>query len=97
MDSANVNYRSITNANAVVTEQEMNQLEKRAATKHIKALPEEITKAQDALVQCYKKNQQRSLDCWAEVHEFKDVVQKAQNVMDTNLFLFFVSFTGRVT
>lgn len=76
-----MNYKSTTNANAVVTEQEMNQLEKRTAAKHIKALPEEITKAQDALVQCYNKNQQRSLDCWAEVQEFKDVVQKAQNVM----------------
>lgn len=43
-------------------------------------LPEEITKAQDALVACYKKNAERSLDCWAEVQEFKDLVQKAQNV-----------------
>ncbi|KAF9364178.1 hypothetical protein BGX34_002304 [Mortierella sp. NVP85] len=79
VDSAHVNYKSTTNANAVATEQEMNQLEKRTTVKHIKALPEEITKAQDALVQCYKKNQQKSLDCWAEVQEFKDVVQKAQN------------------
>jgi len=65
----------------------MNQLEKRTTVKHIKALPEEITKAQDALVQCYKKNQQKSLDCWAEVQEFKDVVQKAQNVMGFPLFI----------
>ncbi|KAG0239535.1 hypothetical protein BGX31_002720 [Mortierella sp. GBA43] len=84
VDSSNVNYKSTTNANAVVTEQEMDQLEKRTAAKQIKALPEEITKAQDALVLCYKKNQQRSLDCWAEVQDFKDVVQKAQNVMTTN-------------
>jgi hypothetical protein len=84
VDSSNVNYKSTTNANAVVTEQEMDQLEKRTAAKQIKALPEEITKAQDALILCYKKNQQRSLDCWAEVQDFKDVVQKAQNVMTTN-------------
>ncbi|KAF9356248.1 hypothetical protein BGX26_005537 [Mortierella sp. AD094] len=79
VDTTHVNYKSKTNANAVVTEQEMEQLAKHAPTKHIKALPDEITKAQDALVQCYKKNQERSLDCWAEVQEFKDVVQKAQN------------------
>ncbi|KAF9433696.1 hypothetical protein BGZ76_009100 [Entomortierella beljakovae] len=77
VDTANVNYKS--NANAIVTEQEMEQLAKHTPAKHIKALPEEITKAQDALVLCYKKNQQKSLDCWAEVQEFKDVVQKAQN------------------
>ncbi|KAF9994358.1 hypothetical protein BGZ80_000809, partial [Entomortierella chlamydospora] len=79
VDTTHVNYKSTTNANAVVTEQEMEQLAKHAPAKHIKTLPEEITKAQDALIQCYKKNQERSLDCWAEVQEFKDVVQKAQN------------------
>ncbi|KAF9918204.1 hypothetical protein BX616_009922 [Lobosporangium transversale] len=79
MDTSHVNYKSTTNANAVVTEQELDQLAKSAPTKQIKALPEEITKAQESLVQCYKKNQERSLDCWAEVQEFKDLVQKAQN------------------
>ncbi|KAF8985207.1 hypothetical protein BGZ46_005570 [Entomortierella lignicola] len=79
LDTTHVNYKSSTNANAVITEQELEQLAKNAPTKHIKALPDEITKAQDALIQCYKKNQERALDCWAEVQEFKDVVQKAQN------------------
>ncbi|KAF9184148.1 hypothetical protein BGZ51_003545 [Haplosporangium sp. Z 767] len=79
VDTTFVNYKSSTNANAVVTEQEMDHLAKHAPSKHVKILPEEITKAQDALVQCYKKNQERSLDCWAEVQEFKDLVQKAQN------------------
>ncbi|KAI1302445.1 hypothetical protein EDD11_005611 [Mortierella claussenii] len=79
VDTTHVNYKSSTNANAVVTEQEMDQLAKHAPSKQVKILPEEITKAQDALVQCYKKNQERSLDCWAEVQEFKDLVQKAQN------------------
>ncbi|KAI8606295.1 hypothetical protein EDD21DRAFT_361351 [Dissophora ornata] len=79
VDTTHVNYKSTTNANAVVTEQEMDHLVKQAPTKHAKVLPEEITKAQDALVQCYKKNQERSLDCWAEVQEFKELVQKAQN------------------
>ncbi|KAG0253574.1 hypothetical protein BG011_006293 [Mortierella polycephala] len=79
VDTTFVNYKSSTNANAVVTEQDMDHLAKHAPTKHVKILPEEITKAQDALVQCYKKNQERSLDCWAEVQEFKDLVQKAQN------------------
>ncbi|KAG0360361.1 hypothetical protein BC939DRAFT_453897 [Gamsiella multidivaricata] len=80
-DTTHVGYKSSTNANAVVTEQEMETLGKKqgAHTKQIKVLPEEITKAQEALVQCYKKNQERSLDCWAEVQEFKDLVQKAQN------------------
>ncbi|KAF9586032.1 hypothetical protein BGW38_010304 [Lunasporangiospora selenospora] len=74
-----MNYKSTTNANAVVTEQEMDQLAKHAPGKHVKVLPEEIVKAQDALVACYKKNPERSLDCWAEVVEFKELVQKAQN------------------
>ncbi|KAG0226312.1 hypothetical protein BGW42_003771 [Actinomortierella wolfii] len=74
-----VNYKSTTNANAIVTEQEIDQLSKQHPQKHVKALPEEIVKAQDALVACYKKNSERSLDCWAEVEEFKKVVQKAQN------------------
>ncbi|KAF9972063.1 hypothetical protein BGZ73_004880 [Actinomortierella ambigua] len=73
------NYKSTTNANANVTAQEIEHLSKQHPQKHIKALPEEIVKAQDALVACYKKNPQRSLDCWAEVEEFKNVVQKAQN------------------
>ncbi|KAF9939722.1 hypothetical protein BGZ65_009719 [Modicella reniformis] len=79
VDMTHVNYKSTTNANAVATEQEMDQLGKGASSKHIKALPEEIRKIQDSLVLCYKKNQHRSLDCWAEVQEFKDVAQKAQN------------------
>ncbi|KAF9414085.1 hypothetical protein BGZ94_000517 [Podila epigama] len=70
-------YKSDANAN--VTEQDMNQLAKNNPSKHVKVLPEEIVKAQDALVACYKKNTDRSLDCWAEVQEFKDLVQKAQN------------------
>ncbi|KAG0259267.1 hypothetical protein DFQ27_004174 [Actinomortierella ambigua] len=73
------NYKSTTNANANVTAQDIEHLSKQQPQKHIKALPEEIVKAQDALVACYKKNSQRSLDCWAEVEEFKTVVQKAQN------------------
>lgn len=81
VDTTFVDYKSSTNANANVTEQDMDHLAKHTPAKHVKVLPEEITKAQDALVQCYKKNQDRSLDCWAEVQEFKDLVQKAQNVM----------------
>ncbi|KAF9306102.1 hypothetical protein BGZ74_007570 [Mortierella antarctica] len=72
-----VDYKSDANAN--VTEQDMDHLAKHTPSKHVKVLPEEITKAQDALVACYKKNAERSLDCWAEVQEFKDLVQKAQN------------------
>ncbi|KAG0293791.1 hypothetical protein BGZ96_002309 [Linnemannia gamsii] len=79
VDSTFVNYKSSTNANAVVTEQDMEHLARKTPAKQVKVLPEEITKAQDALVQCYKKNQDRSLDCWAEVQEFKELVQKAQN------------------
>ncbi|KAG0323111.1 hypothetical protein BGZ97_000039 [Linnemannia gamsii] len=79
VDSTFVNYKSSTNANAVVTEQEMEHLARKTPAKQVKVLPEEITKAQDALVQCYRKNQDRSLDCWAEVQEFKELVQKAQN------------------
>ncbi|KAG0295282.1 hypothetical protein BGZ98_001446 [Dissophora globulifera] len=79
VDTTHVGYKSTTNANAVVTEQELDQLAKHAPTKHIKVLPDEITKAQDALILCYKNNPERSLDCWAEVQEFKDLVQKAQN------------------
>ncbi|KAF9109392.1 hypothetical protein BGX27_007668 [Mortierella sp. AM989] len=84
VDTSHVNYKSTTNANAVVTEQEMEQLAKHTPAKHIKVLPDDITKAQNALVQCYKKNQERSLDCWAEVQEFKDLVQKAQNAFIAN-------------
>lgn len=58
----------------------MEHLARKTPAKQVKVLPEEITKAQDALVQCYRKNQDRSLDCWAEVQEFKELVQKAQNV-----------------
>ncbi|KAF9275285.1 hypothetical protein BKA57DRAFT_475636 [Linnemannia elongata] len=79
VDSTFVNYKSSTNANAVMTEQEMEHLARKTPAKQVKVLPEEITKAQDALVQCYRKNQDRSLDCWAEVQEFKELVQKAQN------------------
>lgn len=57
----------------------MEHLAKKTPAKQVKLLPEEITKAQAALVQCYRKNQDRSLDCWAEVQEFKELVQKAQN------------------
>ncbi|KAF9139876.1 hypothetical protein BGX30_007373 [Mortierella sp. GBA39] len=79
IDSTFINYKSSTNANAVMTEQEMEHLARKTPAKQVKVLPEEITKAQDALVQCYRKNQDRSLDCWAEVQEFKELVQKAQN------------------
>jgi altered-inheritance-of-mitochondria protein 13 len=87
VDSTFVNYKSSTNANAVVTEQEMEHLARKTPAKQVKVLPEEITKAQDALVQCYRKNQDRSLDCWAEVQEFKELVQKAQNVCCCRFFL----------
>ncbi|KAF9931232.1 hypothetical protein FBU30_010557 [Linnemannia zychae] len=79
VDTTFVNYKSTTNANANVTEQDMDHLAKIAPAKHVKVLPEEITRAQDALVQCYRNNKERSLDCWAEVQEFKELVQKAQN------------------
>lgn len=58
----------------------MDQLARSAPAKQVKVLPEDITKAQSALVQCYRDNKDRSLDCWKEVQEFKDLVQKAQNV-----------------
>lgn len=73
-------YRSSTHGNALVTEQDMDQLARTAPAKQVKVLPEDITKAQSALVKCYRDNKDRSLDCWKEVQEFKDLVQKAQNV-----------------
>ncbi|GJJ70626.1 MICOS complex subunit MIC19 [Entomortierella parvispora] len=73
------NYHSSTHGNALVTEQDMDQLARSAPAKQVKILPEDITKAQYALVQCYRDNKDRSLDCWKEVQEFKDLVQKAQN------------------
>ncbi|KAI9312837.1 hypothetical protein BX666DRAFT_2030718 [Dichotomocladium elegans] len=43
-----------------------------------KEIPAEIAERQEAVVACYKKNASRPLDCWEEVEEFKEAVEKAQ-------------------
>ncbi|KAJ3005415.1 hypothetical protein HKX48_000688, partial [Thoreauomyces humboldtii] len=34
--------------------------------------------AQEAVVECYRKNPTRTLDCWREVEQMKDTARKAQ-------------------
>ncbi|KAJ3048097.1 hypothetical protein HK097_010883, partial [Rhizophlyctis rosea] len=41
------------------------------------AVPEYVEK-QNAVIACYNNNPGRTLDCWREVEEFKDVAKKAQ-------------------
>ncbi|KAJ2961523.1 hypothetical protein NQZ79_g3229 [Umbelopsis isabellina] len=43
-----------------------------------KQLPAEISQKQQAVVECYRRNKARPLDCWAEVESFKDAVAQAQ-------------------
>lgn len=37
-----------------------------------------VKEAQDALVQCYKSNPDRTLDCWKEAQDFKSAVAEAE-------------------
>ena len=32
------------------------------------------------VIECYKKNPGRPLDCWREVEEFKEIAKKAESV-----------------
>ncbi|CDH49005.1 hypothetical protein RO3G_11622 [Lichtheimia corymbifera JMRC:FSU:9682] len=43
-----------------------------------KELPAEIAERQEAVVACYKKHASRPLDCWEEVEQFKESVEKFQ-------------------
>ncbi|CAO3653581.1 unnamed protein product [Mucor fragilis] len=41
-------------------------------------IPAAIAERQEALIVCYKKNQDRPLDCWEEVEQFKHAVAEEQ-------------------
>ncbi|KAI8636673.1 hypothetical protein BD408DRAFT_425756 [Parasitella parasitica] len=41
-------------------------------------IPKAIAESQEALIVCYKKNQDRPLDCWEEVEQFKHAVAEEQ-------------------
>ncbi|GAN02208.1 DUF1690 domain-containing protein [Mucor ambiguus] len=41
-------------------------------------IPTAIAERQEALIGCYKKNQDRPLDCWEEVEQFKYAVAEEQ-------------------
>ncbi|KAI7902564.1 uncharacterized protein BX663DRAFT_509680 [Cokeromyces recurvatus] len=41
-------------------------------------IPPTVSKRQEALIMCYKKNQTRPLDCWEEVEQFKEAVAAEQ-------------------
>lgn len=59
----------------------MIQKMKRSAPANI---PTEVAERQEALIVCYKNNQTRPLDCWAEVEEFKNVVTHEQKKFVAN-------------
>ena len=44
-----------------------------------KNYPEVVSK-RDQLIQCYRQNKERPLDCWLEAAEFKGAVRKAEQV-----------------
>ncbi|PHZ15508.1 uncharacterized protein RHIMIDRAFT_89690 [Rhizopus microsporus ATCC 52813] len=47
-------------------------------------IPKDVAERQEALIVCYRNNQTRPLDCWAEVEEFKNVVAHEQRKFVAN-------------
>lgn len=50
----------------------------------IKPLDPQMVAYQKAVVECYKKNEERPLDCWREVDQFKESVRSAQRKFISN-------------
>jgi len=48
------------------------------ARKHLANRFPDIKDTQDALIQCYRDNSSRPLDCWKQVADFKDAVRKVE-------------------
>ncbi|GAB5590242.1 hypothetical protein Unana1_05142 [Umbelopsis nana] len=64
--------------NAVAIGADIEDMIKRVQRPSSKKLPAEITESQKAVIECYRRNKNRPLDCWAEVESFKDAVAQAQ-------------------
>ncbi|KAG2174348.1 hypothetical protein INT43_004371 [Umbelopsis isabellina] len=64
--------------NAVAINADIEDMIKRVQRPASKQLPAEISQKQQAVVECYRRNKTRPLDCWAEVESFKDAVAQAQ-------------------
>ncbi|CAG8663911.1 7541_t:CDS:2 [Cetraspora pellucida] len=63
--------------NAVVTEQDIEELILRVERKYENKIPTELIEQQRAIISCYKNNSTHTLDCWEEVQQFKRKVQDA--------------------
>ncbi|CAO3610033.1 unnamed protein product [Mucor hiemalis] len=66
------------NLNAVATNTDIQTMIERISRSSPKELPVEVQKCQEAVVACYNKNKDRSLDCWKEVVDFKQAVTEEQ-------------------
>ncbi|KAI8349399.1 hypothetical protein BD560DRAFT_410289 [Blakeslea trispora] len=53
-------------------------MKQRLSRSAAKEVPAAIKKQQDEMVACFKKNKDRSLDCWEEVANFKQAVAEEQ-------------------
>jgi hypothetical protein len=45
----------------------------------------ELKEMEQKVIECYRKQPNRALDCYAEVEDFKSMVQKAQTVTQSSL------------
>ncbi|KAF0373303.1 DUF1690 domain-containing protein [Gigaspora margarita] len=61
--------------NAIVTEQDIKELNLRIERKYENKIPLELIEQQKAIISCYKNNSTHTLDCWEEVQQFKRKVQ----------------------
>ncbi|KAH8548071.1 hypothetical protein BGW37DRAFT_523722 [Umbelopsis sp. PMI_123] len=64
--------------NAVAIAADIEDMIKRVQRSTSTKLPAEIKESQQAVIECYRNNKSRPLDCWAEVESFKDAVAQAQ-------------------
>ncbi|KAI8576252.1 hypothetical protein K450DRAFT_257862 [Umbelopsis ramanniana AG] len=64
--------------NAVAIGADIEDMIKRVQRSTSSKLPAEIKESQQAVIECYRHNKSRPLDCWAEVENFKDAVAQAQ-------------------
>ncbi|POS85387.1 hypothetical protein EPUL_003491 [Erysiphe pulchra] len=48
-------------------------------SKRVRELDENVDKAKSEVVKCFKENDRRPLDCWAQVEKFKEEVAKLED------------------
>ncbi|OZJ04482.1 hypothetical protein BZG36_02674 [Bifiguratus adelaidae] len=74
-----------SSANAVVTENDIEQMVKRIKRANPKEVSPEVTKAQQTVMECYRSKKIHPLDCWAEVEHFKKTTKASSSIADAGV------------